>query len=145
MKQTTTAAMRRSLLIAGAVLFLLGLLQGAIVQFFENPRMALSAHLTAVQSGMAVMIAGLAWAYVHLPPRAEKLAERTIIGGMYGLWIGLTLSAATGASMVLPIAGAGYAAGQAVELGVAAVVYLSSAAIVIGWTLFVAGLVRKAA
>lgn len=143
MEQSSLAGSTRTLLIAGALLFLLGLLQGAVVQFFANPRMGLSAHLTAVQSGTAVMVAGLAWRYVSLTTRLSAVAVWNIIGGMYGLWLGLTLSAATGASAVLPIAGAGYSAALPVELGVAALIYLSSAAIVIGWALLVLGLWRS--
>ena len=51
----------RQLIILGVVLFLIGLIQGALIPFFHNPRMALSAHLAAVQSGMAMVIFGIIW------------------------------------------------------------------------------------
>lgn len=145
MADPETERSRQALLVAGAALFLIGLLQGAVLQVFDNPRMALSAHLTAVQSGMAVMLAGLAWRFVSLRPPLGRVAQWSVIGGMYGLWLGLTLSAATGASMVLPIAGSGFAAAMPVELGVAALIYVSSGAIVVGWALLLAGLARQAA
>lgn len=131
-----------TLVIAGAVLFLFGLIQGAAVQAFVNPRMALSAHLTAVQSGMALMIVGVIWPAVSLNAGLARLARWTIVIGMYGLWLGLTLSAATGASDALPIAGAGFTAGQAVEASVAAIVTASSALMTVGWLLLTVGLVR---
>lgn len=133
----------RTLIVAGAVLFLLGLLQGAVVQSFANPRMALSAHLTAVQSGMALMIVGTVWSAVSLPPGLLTVTRRTIILSMYGLWIGLTISAATGASAALPIAGAGHRATPLGELCVSAIVFGSSGLMVSGWALFVAGLIRR--
>jgi (hydroxyamino)benzene mutase len=136
----TTA--QRTLIAAGAVLFLFGLLQGALVQSFANPRMALSAHLTAVQSGMALMIAGVAWQATNLGQRVAAAGKWTIIVGMFGLWIGLTLSAATGASSSLPIAGAGYSADRLTETLVSIIVLGSSASMALGWGLFVAGLVR---
>lgn len=132
----------KALLVAGALLFLLGLVQGAVVQQFLNPRMALSAHLTAVQSGMALMIAGIVWQAVALPTLPESLCRWALVVSMIGLWLGLTLSAATGASASLPIAGAGYAAAEGIELLVSALVLGSSAAMVLAWGLLVAGLVR---
>lgn len=135
---------QRWMLAAGAVLFLLGLLQGGVVDRFTNPRMALSAHLTAVQSGMAIMIAGLVWRILTIPRPWLALARWSIAGGMYGLWAALTLSAITGASDVLPIAGAGYAASPSAELVTKALILASSAAMTLGWAVLVIGLVRSA-
>ena len=135
--------MLRALIIAGAALFLLGLLQGAAVPLFVNPRMALSAHLTAVQSGMAIMIVGAVWSAVSLGSGLAKAARWTIVLGMYGLWLGLTLSAATGASEALPIAGAGYTAAPNMETVVSVIVLGSSGLMTLGWLLFVVGLIRS--
>lgn len=132
----------KALLVAGATLFLLGLLQGGVVHQFLNPRMALSAHLTAVQSGMALMIAGAVWRAVTLPPALARLCRWAIIISMYALWLGLTLSAATGASASLPIAGAGFAAAPGIEMLISALVLGSSGVMIAGWALLVAGLVR---
>ncbi len=134
---------QKALVVAGAILFLLGLLQGAAVQSFANPRMALSAHLTAVQSGLALMIVGVIWPAVSLNAMLLKVARWTIIIGMYGLWLGLTLSAASGASDALPIAGAGYSANRLSEVAVSATVLVSSGLMTLGWLLFVVGLIRR--
>lgn len=131
------------LIVAGTVLFLFGILQGAVVQEFVNPRMALSAHLTAVQSGMAVTLAGILWPNVTLSAIMNAAARWSIIVGMYGLWFGLTLSAATGAGRGLPIAGKGFSTGPSAEAVVSVIVLSSSAVIVLGWTLLVIGLVRR--
>ncbi len=133
----------RALVVARALLFLLGLLEGAVVPLFANPRMALSAHLTAVQSGMALMIAGALWPAAHLGPRVATIARLATIAGMYALWIGLTLSAATGASAALPIAGAGHHASDLAETIVSALVPGASGLMTLGWLLFVAGLIRQ--
>ena len=70
--------------------------------------MALSAHLAAVQSGMAMAIFGLIWALVNLKERLLKLAYYTNIIGLYAVWFAITLGAVLGASRALPIAGHGY-------------------------------------
>lgn len=134
---------QKSLILSGALLFLFGLLQGAVVQNFMNPRLALSAHLTAVQSGMALMIVGMAWTAVRLKAVVADGARWTMIGGMYGLWMGLTLAAAAGASASLPIAGAGYSADKLTETICTVIVLGSSTLMTIGWLLFVVGLVRS--
>lgn len=46
---------------AGLWLFLAGLLIGAAIPKFTSPRLALSAHLTAVQSGTALLAIGWFW------------------------------------------------------------------------------------
>ena len=129
-------------ILAGAVLFLFGLIEGAGVPSFVNPRMALSAHLTAVQSGMALMIFGVVWRWTDLPAFWSLVSRSGVTIGMYALWIGLTLSAATGAGESLPIAGAGYDAAPVAQTSVSALVLGGSLAMTIGWALFVTGLVR---
>ena len=141
-KIVTLTAEQRTLIIAGASLFLFGLLQGAFVQSFTNPRMALSAHLTAVQSGMAMMIVGCVWTATQLRQSIADLGKWTIIIGMFSLWVGLTASAATGASNDLPIAGAGHTAGQSAEALVSTAVLGGSALMTVGWSIFVVGLIR---
>jgi len=134
---------QRPLVIAGALLFLLGLLEGALVQSFHNPRMGLSAHLTAVQCGMALMLAGLVWPAAALRATLARVARVTLIAGMFGLWSGLTVSAATGASSSLPIAGAGIEAAPTIEALVTVLVLGGSLLMTIGWAIFLLGLVRS--
>jgi hydroxylaminobenzene mutase len=132
----------RSLAVVGGALFLGGLLQGLVVDSFANPRMALSAHLDAVQSGMAVMIAASFWSSIRLTPALERLAWWTLSVGMVGLWIGITLAAITGASEALPMAGSGFAAKPVTETVITTIVIGSSIALLLGWALFLWGLVR---
>jgi (hydroxyamino)benzene mutase len=139
--RVTRTSIQRALVVAGAILFLLGLLQGAAVQMFTNPRMALSAHLTAVQSGTALMVVGVVWPFAALRQAWRRFSASAITCGIYGLWAGLTLAAAAGASNTLPMAGAGYRASGIVEMGVSALVLVSSALMTAGWVVFVFGLV----
>jgi len=50
--------LKRKLLIHGAIIFLLGLLNGVAVPFFSNTRMGLSAHLAGVQNAIVFWIFG---------------------------------------------------------------------------------------
>ena len=138
-------AMDRALLVAGSTLFLAGLVQGFAVQQFANPRMALSAHLTAAQSGTAMMVAGGVWQAVNLGAAMLRATRWSIIVSMTGLWLALTLAAATGASRLLPMAGAGFSAGASVEMLVAALVLSSGALMIAGWGLLLIGFVRQRA
>jgi (hydroxyamino)benzene mutase len=133
----------KSFVIAGAWLFLLGLLQGVAVPLFANPRMGLSAHLTAVQGGTALMILGVVWSLALWSEPFEKMALWTTLVGTYGLWLGLTLAAATGASDALPMAGQGYSASRLTELAVSALVMISGGLMIIGWLLFSVGVLRS--
>lgn len=103
------------LVFSGAMLFQIGLVQGMLIPKFKNSRMALSAHLSAVQSGMALMIFGIIWNLIELPSPWLGLTETALILSVYLIWLGITVSAVTGASKVLPIAGEGYAGSRASE------------------------------
>ena len=135
--------MARSLVISGAVLFLLGLLQGSVVALHLNPRMALSAHLTAVQSGTALMAAGAVWPLVRLGPKWQIATRLALTVSMFGLWLALTFAALTGANEALPIAGDGYGAATTTERVVTLLIGLSSTVMIAGWSVFVIGLVRR--
>ncbi|GAB5452934.1 MAG: hydrogenase [Halioglobus sp.] len=132
----------RKLIVAGVALFLLGLFQGALIPAFLNPRMALSAHLAAVQSGMAMAIFGLIWNMVNLGDRLLRVAYYTNIAGMYAVWFAISLAAFVGASRALPIAGQGFAATPTGESAVELIVTAGALATVISVALIFAGLLR---
>ena len=60
----------------GAALFLIGLIQGGLIPYFMNTRMALSAHLAAVQSGMALMIFGIIFELISLKEKSDDDLQR---------------------------------------------------------------------
>lgn len=109
------------LIFSGALLFLIGLFQGVAIPKFSNSRMALSAHLSAVQSGMALMIFGIVWSLVDLPNAWDTLVKLALISSIYLIWLGITVSAITGASKALPIAGKGYTGSKVSETLVTAI------------------------
>ncbi len=104
---------------AGFVLFTLGLVLGAAIPRLRNPRMGLSAHLTAVQGGLALMVFGLFWESFGIAPWASWPLAVSLAGSTCLLVAGLTLAAITGASRALPIAGQGFTAAPRAELAVA--------------------------
>lgn len=104
----TFGAETLQLIFTGAFLFVVGLFQGLLIPFFKNPRMGLSAHLTAVQTGTAIMVFGVIWSLIELSPFVSTIAKSALIAGNYLIWSGITLAAITGASEALPIAGKGF-------------------------------------
>ncbi len=127
----------------GVFLFLLGLLNGALVPYFENPRMGLSAHLAAVQSGMALLIFGFLWPHLTLRGR-EGATLLLVLVSTYAIWVALALAAAFGTSGATPIAGAGYRGGAVQEAIVTILLYAGSVGLIAGVALVLAGLRRPA-
>ena len=124
----------------GLLLFLFGLLNGAAVQLFANPRMGLSAHLAGVQNGMVLVLFGLIWSRLGLPPWAIRLAHQLALFSMYAIWAALALAAIFGTSQATPIAGAGHA-GSAWQEGIVTILlYLGSGAIIAATVLALVGL-----
>ena len=94
----------------GALLFMLGLLTGFGIPMFRSPRIGLSAHLAAIESGLALIAFGLL-----LPHLATSTGWTGAIGhslwiALYVQWVGLLFSAVYCNGKVFPIAGAGLAA-----------------------------------
>lgn len=135
--------MSQPLLVLGALLFLVGLLQGAVVDVFHSPRLALSAHIAAVQNGMVLMIYGLLWSRLSLTTPLERVTQVSAIAGMYLIWLGFTLAATTGASRVLKFSGAGFSASQPFELATGALIYAGAGASIVAAFLVLLGLVRN--
>ncbi len=131
----------KSLIVAGAILFLLGLLQGVGIPMFRNRRMALSGHLGAVQSGMALMLFGLVWSLLELEQTWSQAALIASIVSYYLIWMGITLAAITGASKALPIAGQGFSAGKIPEYAVTVVETIGVVLALISGFLIVWGLI----
>jgi hydroxylaminobenzene mutase len=124
----------------GAILFLLGLLNGALVPMLTNSRMGLSAHLAGVQNGMVLLILGLLWHHLRLSTGRLRVAEGAAILSMYGIWAALLLAAVFGTSRATPIAGAGYQGTPWQEALVTALLYAGSGGILLAAFLVVLGL-----
>lgn len=130
----------KRLIFSGALLFLLGLLEGVLIPYFTNTRMGLSAHLAAVQSAMALMVFGAIWSHVKLSEALLAVTAWASIFSMYMVWIGLTLAGVLGTSKATPIAGAGFQGSPAAELITEGIITVGAAAGVVGAGLLVWGL-----
>ena len=104
--------------------------------------MALSAHLAAVQSGMALMIFGLVWQLLNLKGNLLKVAFYSCLGSMYIIWFAITLGAVSGVSKALPMAGQGFAAAKHWELLVEIIVTAGAGLGVVAIVLIVFGLYK---
>lgn len=127
----TAESHARKLVLWGVALFLLGLINGLIVQQLPNPRMGLSAHLAGVQGGLALIVFGNIWQRARFAAGPSSVHRRLVVGGMFGLWLALLLAAIWGAGMSTPIAGRGYQADAWKEAIVEALLVSSSLALVV--------------
>lgn len=100
---------------AGFLIFTLGLAIGAAIPRFRNPRMGLSAHTTAVQTGTALIAFGLFWPQFEIASWAAMPLAISLIASFCVLILSLVLAASFGSSKALPIAGAGFGSSRAKE------------------------------
>lgn len=95
------------LALAGILLFLLGLLNGFIIARGRSPRIGLSAHLTAVQSGTFLIAMSVLWSHIDFPDGMGGFIGAALWVSLYLLWLALCLAGLLGAGRGLPIAGSG--------------------------------------
>lgn len=100
---------------SGFLIFTLGLVIGAAIPRFRNPRMGLSAHTTAVQTGTALIAFGLFWPQFEVVDWAAMPLAISLIASFSILIVSLVLAASFGASETLPIAGKGFSSTKAKE------------------------------
>jgi hydroxylaminobenzene mutase len=115
----------------GVLLFLLGLFTGFAIPKCRSPRLALSAHLTGVQSGTFLLALGLLWPRLTLAqPWNGVVANATWIS-LYMVWLSLLLAGMFGAGRGLPIAGQGITTTAARQVTVTTLMAAGSLGIVI--------------
>jgi hydroxylaminobenzene mutase len=93
----------------GVLLFMLGLLTGFGIPAFGSPRIGLSAHLDAIESGLALIAFGLLMLHLRISIGWARLIAHTMWISLYVLWLGLMTGAVFGTGKIFPIAGAGAA------------------------------------
>ncbi len=94
----------------GALLFTLGLLAGFGIPLFRSSRIGLSAHLAAIESGLALIAFGLLLPHLAISSGWAGAIGHSLWISLYVQWVGLLFAAAYGTGKTLPIAGAGLAA-----------------------------------
>ncbi len=103
-------AISSTLSFMGALLFLLGLLTGVGIPKFRSPRIGVSAHLDAIESGLGLIAFGLLLLHLRISVGWASLIGHTMWISLYVLWIGLVVGAVFGTGKSIPIAGAGLVA-----------------------------------
>ena len=91
----------------GAVLFTLGLLTGFGIPRFRSPRIGLSAHLAAIESGLALIAFGLLLPHLAISAGWAGAISYSLWVSLYVMCIGLLFAAIYGTGKVFPIAGGG--------------------------------------
>jgi len=91
----------------GALLFTLGLLTGFGIPRFRSPRIGLSAHLAAIESGLGLIAFGLLLPHLAISAGWAGVISYSLWVSLYVMCIGLLFAAMYGTGKVLPIAGAG--------------------------------------
>jgi (hydroxyamino)benzene mutase len=104
------ATLSSTLCFMGVLLFMLGLLTGFGIPSFRSPRIGLSAHLDAIESGLALIAFGLILPHLAISPGWAATIGGALWISLYLLWIGLLFAAVFGTGKVLPIAGGELAA-----------------------------------
>jgi len=107
---------------SGVLLFLLGLLTGVAIPFVRAPRIALSAHVAAIESGLVLIAVALLGARLALSEGAAAAIGHGLWISLYVLWLGLMAGAVFGTGRTLPIAGAGFRAERWQELTAAVLI-----------------------
>ena len=117
--------------VSGFLLFALGLLLGFAIPAVHNPRMGLSAHLTAAQTGPALITFALFWEYLSIPSTWSVPLAYALTVSSYVLVVGIALAAVFGASEALPIAGGRHRSSKSREAIVSLLVKGSSIVMVL--------------
>jgi hydroxylaminobenzene mutase len=94
----------------GTLLFLAGLLTGFGIPSFRSPRIGISAHLDAIESGLGLIAFGLLLPHLAISIGWAKAISHVLWISLYLLWIGLLFAAMYGTGKVVPIAGGDMAA-----------------------------------
>jgi (hydroxyamino)benzene mutase len=89
----------------GVLLFALGLLTGFAIPALRSPRIGLSAHVAAIQSGLALVAVGLVGSRLALSEAWAAAIAHTLWISLYVLWLGLVFAGVFGTGRTLPIAG----------------------------------------
>jgi hydroxylaminobenzene mutase len=124
------------------MLVFLGVILGAALSAFTNPRMAVASHQQAIVAGILLMVFAITWLQAGLVGRRARLTERFLIIGAYTIWIGTLLAASFGTSRATPIFGAGFVGARWQELSVALILMLGSVCSIVGVGSVLVGLLR---
>ena len=81
------------LLIAGMILFLIGLLNGLLIPSFESHHMGQTAHLVGIQNAVVLIVFGLIVKHINFSTKFTNLLVALSIYSMYAIWLSVALTA----------------------------------------------------
>jgi hydroxylaminobenzene mutase len=99
-----TPGMKQRLIWYGMVLFSLGIVTELLMRFLLNPRMAYSAHLVALMSGIFLTQLGVVWDEMDIPPAWAPVAFWVWVFATYTAWGSMFVAAIFGTSRSTPLA-----------------------------------------
>jgi (hydroxyamino)benzene mutase len=135
---------KRRALWHGTMLVLLGLATGGFLPSFDNPRLALAAHVGGIMNGMLIMLIGAVWNDLALSETLARGLFWSLVYSGYVNWLGLVLAAAFGTTSTTPLLGDGTAA-EPWQEGLVAFCLVSGAVLTLGAvTIVLFGLHRRA-
>ena len=138
---------RRQILLNGLMLVMAGLLWGFVVPLTPLPRLALVAHIQFMVNGLLVI--AMAVLLLSLPHRVGSKSLGVMVLSAWLIWPMLLSQVANawwGTKEVLPIAAqqAGASGGASWQELVMKLTHIAAGvALVVAWTLLIAGFVRK--
>ena len=130
----------RRLLQLGVILFLVGLFIGFAVPALANPRMGLASHLEALMNGIFLMVLGLTWPKLRLPPTLLRVTFWLAVAGAYANMLATLLAAMWAAGGMMPIAGQGSTGTSAQEMVITALLISLAIAMVLVCFFVIVGL-----
>lgn len=137
------AHMQDLLLVAGLVLFLLGLLTGLAVPALKNPRMGVASHLQGMTNGPFLIVVGLLWPRLDLSHLWQVITVVLLVYGAYANWLGTQLGALWGAgSRFAPHATGDHRASRRQEQVVDSLLVTLAPASVIATVILIVGVLR---
>ena len=124
------------LLVAGMILFLIGLLNGLLIPILEDLHMGQTAHLVGIQNAVVLILFGLTLKHVSLPSNSISVLTVLSIYGMYSIWFAVVLTATSVTNAENSI--------SALKENIAPIfLYSGSLAIIIATILVIIGLIRE--
>ena len=131
------------LVVAGLVLFLLGLLTGLVVPQLKNPRMGVASHLQGMTNGPFLVLVGLLWPRIDLSGPLEVLTVVLLVYGTFANWAATQLGAIWGAGhRFAPGASGDHRAAAPQERVVDLLLLTLAPAMVVATVLLVVGVLR---
>ena len=126
----------KHLLVAGMILFLIGLLSGMLIPYYEDHHMGMSTHLVGVQNAIVLIVFGLMFSHISISAKYLSLLSALSIYSMYAIWLSVALAATSTVN-------ADNSAPTLKETITKILLYSGSLAIIIAAILITIGLIRK--